>query len=696
MIDWAWSQQNRLHVTDQAVHLFAIALTWFLTSSNRFLRDRATKALVTLLQHRLSIINTLLQDFRDVNDPYVRERLFAVAYGCALRSTDDNGIRDLAQMTFAEMFSKDAPTPHILLRDYARGIIEVALQRNIRITFAASKIRPPYKSKWIPPSTTKEELEAKYYPKDWKTNQSYGDIWSSVMGFGDFARYTIGTNSHSFDWTNRRLGQKKQLSRKELYAKFEKSLGAREKKALSCYVAARNVRELYKRMGKDRGLELARYSEQDLEIQVTSSEQQLRNVLTKGQIRQFDKIGLPYLNNPHANEFAFDLSIAQRWIFERVVQLGWTPKLFGEFDSSIREGSRNTDKPERIGKKYQWIAYYEFLARVADNFEYRGDTGLKQPQSYQGPWQDYWRDIDPSFLLPITDNDPWEQHRCWWFPEFDNWREDLDDIAWLKWSEDIPSFESLVKVQNPTDGTSWLTLYGFFSKMQPPPDDQEDYESQRRDWHVILRSYLVKKRDIKAVFEWATKQNFMGRWMPDSSELTKVFLGEYPWGPSFQYKNVPYFNHSGWTRGNGRKGTIPKPVLVTNDEYFWEQGYDCSINGTARVKLPAKLFVDEMELRWNSYPGMFVAPDGEVVFQDPSVSEKGPSVLLANEKVFVSFLREQGYEIFWTVLAEKNLIGGSHSSEDWKGRLEINGAYRIDSGKLVGKLNTTFKSRDSK
>ena len=159
------------------------------------------------------------------------------------------------------------------------------------------------------------------------------------MGFGDFARYIIGTNSHRFDWTNQRLGTKKQPSRKELYDKFTKSLGVKAKKALNGYVAARKVLEIYRRTGKDRGPELARYSEQDLENHVASLEQQLRDILTRPQVKRLDEI-VPYLKNPHADEFSFDLCIAQRWIFERVIQLGWTPKLFGEFDSSILEGSR--------------------------------------------------------------------------------------------------------------------------------------------------------------------------------------------------------------------------------------------------------------------------------------------------------------------------------------------------------------------
>jgi hypothetical protein len=194
---------------------------------------------------------------------------------------------------------------------------------------------------------------------------------------------------------------------------------------------------------------------------------------------------------------------------------------------------------------------------------------------------------------------------------------------------------------------------------------------------------LVRKRDAKAVFEW----------MPESGELTQVFLGEYPWAPSFQYKNTSYFNHKGWTRhGSRSRESIPRSILVTADGYLWERGYDCSIEEAIRIKLPSKTIVDEMNLHWNGFPGAFIDTDETVVFMDPSVIQKGPSVLLAREEHFLSYLKDRGYEIFWTVLAEKNLIGGAHRSEDWKGRLEINGAYRNDSGKLVGSLNMTFKS----
>ncbi len=56
---------------------------------------------------------------------------------------------------------------------------------------------------------------------------------------------------------------------------------------------------------------------------------------------------------------------------------------------------------ERISKKYQWIAYYEILAKLVDKFP---------DVQYSGLWDDYIRDIDPTLLLleidKIKDDNP--------------------------------------------------------------------------------------------------------------------------------------------------------------------------------------------------------------------------------------------------------------------------------------------------
>lgn len=694
MLDWAWSEKNRDYVGDPSLELIGNTLCWFLASSNRFLRDRATKALVTLMENRLGVLHAILFEFLDVNDPYILERLLAVVYGCALRSQDNERIALLAKTIYEHLFLSGSPPPHLLLRDYARGVIEVALHKGLCPDIDVERIRPPYKSAWIPPSSSTDELREKYYPKDWKNNPDYGDIWSSVMGGGDFERYIIGTNSHHFNWANRKLGERKKPSRKALYEKYEKSLVGEKAKALARYVGARNVRDICKRMGKDKPIELSRYSEQDVETLATSAEQYLRSILSESELKLFDEIALPHLMNPYVDEFAFDLSVAQSWIFERIIELGWRPELFAEFDGSIREGMRNSDKPERIGKKYQWLAYYEFIARVADNFEYRVDSWTKETQRYEGPWQDSWRDIDPSFLLSQTRNDSWDSKSCWWFPISYNWQQDIDDVTWLKGSDDLPAVETLIKIENPKDQTKWLVLDGFFRKEQSAPPDEDKHQIALRNWWFMIKSYLVKKQDFETVFRWAKKQNFYGRWMPEAADMTKVFIGEYPWAPAFQYQNTPYFSHYGWTR-NGRSTKIPKPVLVTNDQYLWERGYDCSISEAILSNLPAKMIVDEMNLRWSGTLGTYFDATGKVSFFDPSIVEHGPGALLAREDSFLSFLNERGYDILWVILGEKNMIGGRMSHEDWKGSLEVSGAYRLISSTLMGNLSTNFRSRET-
>jgi hypothetical protein len=160
LVDWAWSREDKSHIGDKSIRLCGIALAWFLTTSNRFLRDRATKALVSLLEKRIHVLREIIREFLNVNDPYILERLFAVAYGCAMRSTDNNAVADLAKDVYEWVFKNGTPIPHILLRDYARGVIELALHRRMRLEIEVEKIRPPYKSDWpsfdIP---TKEELK---------------------------------------------------------------------------------------------------------------------------------------------------------------------------------------------------------------------------------------------------------------------------------------------------------------------------------------------------------------------------------------------------------------------------------------------------------------------------------------------------------------------------------------------------------
>jgi hypothetical protein len=187
LVEWGWDAEKS-HIADEAIELCAIALAWFLTTSHRYVRDRATKALVAMLHPRPLILIQVIEQFLEVNDPYVAERLYAVAYGVAMISNAHEAIGALAGKVYEWVFADANPPAHLLLRDYARGVVETAHQRGVLPpSVEIERVRPPYQTEWLTDIPTKEELE--HYGE---TSEDMDDrewsrysIYHSVMGFGD-------------------------------------------------------------------------------------------------------------------------------------------------------------------------------------------------------------------------------------------------------------------------------------------------------------------------------------------------------------------------------------------------------------------------------------------------------------------------------------------------------------------------------
>ena len=87
---------------------------------------------------------------------------------------------------------------------------------------------------------------------------------------------------------------------------------------------------------------------------------------------------------------------AKRWVFMRSIQIGWTSERFDRFDTmQARWGGQGTGR-ERFGKKYQWIAFYEFLARIQATYHPAFDRWSEDESRYRGTWDTFRRDIDPT------------------------------------------------------------------------------------------------------------------------------------------------------------------------------------------------------------------------------------------------------------------------------------------------------------
>lgn len=714
LIEWGWSEQDKSNLSDESIYLYSVTLIWFLTTPNRYLRDKATKALVALLTNRLNIVLELLNKFQNVDDLYITERLYAVAYGCVVRNKNDKqSLKNLALWVYENVFKNGNPPVHILLRDYAKGIIEVAIIQKIKISINEKKIRPPYNSSWPNNIPAAKKLKNNYYPEAFPKGETkergyrgYISIWSSVMyDFGsspaDFGNYVL--NSALKNLSGRML-KNNHVNREILFDKFKSKLSNKQKKILdkvflvnSQYRLKLAIKEANTRSNEAEINTARAIADKEKNKAINEFKKSLNNK----EVDFYETKIEPFLDgNGRIRDplEEFDTGLAQRWVFNRVVQLGWKPKLHTEFDNSVTKyASRSAPHAERIGKKYQWIAYHEFLAMASDHFEFKEDSWKDKVGTYEGTWQLSVRDIDPSCILKEFPNKiPVD------LPTFNNYKKNISydawdkkslDSTWLKNTQDLPCPTKIIELTD-DKSNNWFVLEGFVEWLDETPPEQEKYHFPTRSLWYMIKSYIVKQTDLNKVFNWAKQQDFWGRWMPESHELYNVYLGEYPWGKAFLYHNIPYFNHEGWTDGRKNK-KIPAKILVTDDEYLSSgSSMDCSTNEAIKVKLLSKWLVDKMQLRQTYVDGRFFDKNNELLSFDSSVFHgNSPKVLLIRKEKLCKFLKEKGCSLFWTLLGEKNILGGEFSGQKTSGRLVINGAYTFNNKlKIIASTSSNFKS----
>ena len=695
LVDWASGITADDKIEDEVVDLSATALAWIFSTPNRFLRDKATKALVALLTGRLNATLRLLDRFDDVDDPYVRERVYAAAYGVAMRSQEATEVEKLGQAVYENIFASGNPLAHILLRDYARGVVERALHLTENIAIDGDLLRPPYKSDW-PRIADDAEIErltphwkdgtGKWGTQEWARNR----IRWSVMD-DDFAYYVIGTNSSSISsrWLNLRLDEDRWQSSDERLQVLLQKMNVSERQAW----------EEFTRAEADRfagGLDIQFVdgepgTEEEDSINDLSFDEETEREIERDRAKVLaamidaNRSELESIWQAQPQGFpGFDLSIIQRYIIWRVFNLGWTVERFGNFDSiTIRDEGRRANKAERMGKKYQWIAYHEILAYMADNFQYRPDYN-SSGQAFEGVWQELLRDIDPSCLLASKRGGTgWHgQNVSWWAQTaYKDWKEDASHQAWLDAENDFPQIEQLLRAVHPDDATEWLIADGSFNWEQPHSADVEPYDNPRRQMWIGCQAYFIRAGDADRFSEWAKGVDFWGRWMPGPFGVysSTTFLGEYACSPAFKYLIDSLdsdYDSEGWSDARGK---CPVPLMPASFRYSAEGGdFDCSIDDGYSLALPPENFVKALGLKWTGNGADFIDKQDRVVAFDPTAYEDGADVLLIREDVLKRFLRENDLALCWTIVGEKMVVGASdRHSQSLKFR-KLTGAFLLN------------------
>lgn len=635
-----------LEVSDkEQIRLLLILFSWILTSSNRWLRDTTSKAMIEILKDNFEYTEYLLKLFSDVNDTYVIQRLYGIVFGACVKRNCENKetFKSLSCFVFENIFNKETVFPDILLRDYARLIIERYLMEypGELQYYDFEKINPQYKSTPIP-----DVEDQQYSDKEFKNGLFYiqhSMRFEGIGMYGDFGRYVFQSALRNFEVDDYKIFN---------YAMY-------------------------------------------------------------------------YIIN----------------------ELGYQGELFDDYDrlvNSFTYDRHRVIKTERIGKKYQWIAMYNILARISDYYPMKNRFSMEEEiVSYDGPWEPYVKDFDPTLnahnLLckeapyfsqvnehikeAVQENncarkDPLFDENMWVNADsifFENQKEDLlltDDsgIQWVVLSKYADTGRNDLAYDKLM---MWNWLYGYFVNDQQLAILKE-YAGKKvnllnGDITSIPETYTIYNREYpwssgsKSVLKWQWRNielrtgetKLVTRTVEEPQfsyidELLKRYLGEVSDEEVDlesemnldEELNIPtvtktYTKEEDVTIDLGR-------VLNTTQDLLWEEEFDASKEETLSYSHPCAEIINVLGLSQKKYDGYYYNEAGVLIAFDTDLTKQKAGLIIRKDALD-KFLDIKNFHLVWFVNASKEIHDKTlmiTKFTDWTGLLEytrdsVQGGYYI-------------------
>ena len=359
----------------------------------------------------------------------------------------------------------------------------------------------------------------------------------------------------------------------------------------------------------------------------------------------------------------FDARIARRYVVQRVFELGWNAEAVDLHPVHDYVSSR---KPvERLSKKYQWIALYEFLGFLSDHYHLHDFNG--RVRSFRSA-----RQLDMSELLDPFVKEPPPDRRAtnWKFapPEPPWWRGGLNPLPkplsaarQREIAEERESFHPLRLLALHDGRREWLTLSAFHSWYEPVPVWHGTHNTAHVGMEWAIQSYLVSSECAARLIAHLNQSGFAHnsrRWLdePDFGQSLAA-LRTFPLHQEKLRRRCQL--DETWETGGWRTGAFSTTCRCAPDE---EQGR--ALDGT----MPSPQLADLGNLRWLGREFDF-APLGQA---EPIVRHVGrgyKGACIAHADALRAWVKESGKRLIWRVYGLKYRLveepGENHARAYW-------------------------------
>lgn len=580
------------NMDSDSVWLLLIMITWLLTATDRILRDKASKAIVELLKVHFALCLPLLKKYENINDPYVSQRLYGTIFGACVKRTAEfrEEFKLLTEYVYTAVFCQEKVYPDILMRDFARLIIERFIYEfPDDIEIDRQKITPPYQSDVIPIIDNGDNNPSESESADISASMQ-PNTHHALIQWGDFGRYVFQSAFEYYEDVN--------------------------------------------------------------------------------------------IENAHM--------YALQYIYS---ELGYQDELFAGYDrhrSPFGVNYSQTKKVERIGKKYQWIAFYHILARVSDNYpktkRYDDDT-----DEFTGPWQLSIRDFDPTtnqFFLVSPDMPRFELanfHND--FIPFNSSEQDVKQWV-LERGEFFTNLPSMFVLKD-SSSVEWIKLYSFDEDVLRSKEQDSELESKKQFFWAFSEGFFVKDCDFNDLMAQLKSSNLSREKLAEASSQENEYIREYPWAPIFSAEKVEWQDYEVPTGEmievpsedmkiqklpNGdftvtaiestktieKKAVIAK-VLPAFRKISWNSEYDSSIEDAVNLSVPCKTFMVHFGLKLGPYDGCYYANNELIAC---NIKNNDSSTALIVRKDYVDrFIEETSSRLIWTIHGIKDFLYTSSNQQ---------------------------------
>jgi hypothetical protein len=137
--------------------------------------------------------------------------------------------------------------------------------------------------------------------------------------------------------------------------------------------------------------------------------------------------------------------------------------------------------------------------------------------------------------------------------------------------------------------------------------------------------------------------------------------------------------------------------MVTTESYLWESEPDHSKENAIRFLKPCEKIFNGTKMQHSEKEGVFYDPFSNMVCFDTSVYHNSQQYLSIKKNNLIEHLNDNNLEMIWTIIGEKQIIGGDRrsSNDDFRGYFEYSGAYYLDKKKVQGKIQENNRNKFS-